>query len=64
MQSEGGSKCRSNCFFSYIQANPAQMASEMAATFKVTQRTIERWFRHLPETGLIEFIGSPKTYGY
>ena len=50
--------------FAYIQANPGHRAGEMASSFKLTQRTIERWLKQLREAGKIEFIGSPKTGGY
>ena len=53
-----------NALFPYIQANPGHRAVEMAASFKVTQRTIERWLKQLREEGRVEFVGSPKTGGY
>lgn len=53
-----------NALFPYIQANPGHRAGEMAASFKVTQRTIERWLKQLREEGRVEFVGSPKTGGY
>ncbi|WP_076790885.1 ATP-binding protein [Chlorobium sp. KB01] len=53
-----------NALFAYIQANPGHRAGEMAASFKVTQRTIERWLKQLREAGKIEYMGSPKTGGY
>ena len=53
-----------NALFAYIQANPGHRAGEMASSFKLTQRTIERWLKQLREAGKIEFIGSPKTGGY
>ena len=53
-----------NALFAYIQANPVHRAGEMASSFKLTQRTIERWLKQLREAGKIEFIGSPKTGGY
>ena len=53
-----------NALFADIQANQGHRASDMAATFKVTQRTIERRLKQLREAGKIEFIGSPKTGGY
>ena len=53
-----------NALFQYIQANPGHRAVEMAASFRVTQRTIERWLKQLREEGRVEFVGSPKTGGY
>ena len=53
-----------NALFAYIQANPGHRAGEMASSFKLTQRTIERWLKQLREADKIEFIGSPKTGGY
>lgn len=53
-----------NGLLAYIQANPGQRAGEMAVTFAVTQRTIERWLKQLKAQSLIEFKGAPKTGGY
>ena len=53
-----------NGLFAYIQANPGQRAGEMAVTFAVTQRTIERLLKQLKENGLVEFKGATKTGGY
>jgi ATP-dependent DNA helicase RecG len=53
-----------NGLLAYIQANPGQRAGEMAVTFAVTQRTIERWLKQLKAQALIEFKGAPKTGGY
>ena len=48
----------------YIQANPGKRSGEIAITFKLTRRTIERWLKQLKENGLIEFRGAAKTGGY
>jgi ATP-dependent DNA helicase RecG len=53
-----------NSLLAYIQANPGLRAGEMAGTFTVTQRTIERWLKQLKENGVIEFRGAAKTGGY
>lgn len=53
-----------NGLLTYIQANPGQRAGEMAVTFAVTQRTIERWLKQLKAQSLIEFKGAPRTGGY
>jgi ATP-dependent DNA helicase RecG len=53
-----------NGLLAHIQANPGQRAGEMAVTFAVTQRTIERWLKQLKAQALIEFKGAPKTGGY
>ena len=53
-----------NSLLAYIQANPGLRAGEMAGTFTVTQRTIERWLKQLKDSQLIEFRGAPKTGGY
>ena len=53
-----------NGLLAYIQANPGQRAGDMAVTFTVTQRTIERWLKQHKENGLIEFRGAAKTGGY
>ena len=63
-EQRGGVNVGVNALFAYIQANPGHRAGEMAASFKLTQRTIERWLKQLREAGKIEFIGSPKTGGY
>ncbi len=59
-----GTNVGTNGLFAYIQANPGQRAGEMAVTFAVTQRTIERWLKQLKENGLVEFKGATKTGGY
>ena len=53
-----------NGLLAHIQANPGQRAGEMAVTFTVTQRTIERWLKQHKENGLIEFRGAAKTGWY
>jgi ATP-dependent DNA helicase RecG len=53
-----------NELLAYVQANPGQRAGDMAVTFAVTQRTIERWLKQLKDDQTIEFRGAPKTGGY
>jgi len=53
-----------NGLLAYIQANPGQRAGEMAVTFTVTQRTVERWLKQLKDKQQIEFRGAPKSGGY
>lgn len=53
-----------NGLLAYIQSHPGQHAGEMAAAFKLTKRTIERWLKQLKENGQIEFRGAAKTGGY
>ena len=53
-----------NRLLAYVESHPGQRAGEMAVTFNLTQRTIERWLKQLKEKGLIEFRGAPKTGGY
>jgi len=60
----GGVNVGADRLLAYIQGNPAQRASQMARTFAVTQRTIERWLKQLRVNGLIEFRGAAKTGGY
>lgn len=59
-----GANVGANGLLAYIQANPGQRAGDMAVTFAVTQRTIERWLKQHKENGLIEFRGAAKTGGY
>jgi len=53
-----------NALFAHIHARPGQRVGEMAVTFMLTQRTIERWLKQLREVGSVEFIGSSKKGGY
>jgi len=53
-----------NHFLAYIQMHPGQRASKMAAAYKLTQHTIERWLKQLKEQDLIEFKGATKIVGY
>lgn len=53
-----------NGLLSYIQSHPWKRAGEMVVTFKLTQRTIERWPKLLKENGKVEYRGAVKTGGY
>jgi len=48
----------------YIAAHPGVRAQTIATALGLAVRTIERRLRNLRESGLVEFIGSPKTGGY
>ena len=53
-----------NHFLAYIQMHPGQRASKMAAAYKLTQHTIERWLKQLKEQDLIEFKGDTEIVDY
>jgi DNA-binding MarR family transcriptional regulator len=52
-----------NHFLACIQMYPGQRAREMAAAYKLTQHTIERWLKQFKEQDLIEFKGATKIVG-
>ncbi len=53
-----------NELLEFIRSNPGGKSADFRIAFDQSQRTIERWLKHLKDAGKIEFRGAPKTGGY
>jgi len=53
-----------NELFKLIESNSGKRIPYYASVLRVSEKTIERWFRQLRQAQKIEFRGAPKTGGY
>ena len=60
----GGVNGGVNELLEFIRLNPGGKTSDFRIAFGQSQRTIERWLKHLKDEGEIEFRGASKTGGY